>query len=145
MKTVLLSLLISILVVPIAQAQSAVKKRDLRGTWKLYIEIDKEEGDNILERAALGAVDGILSGMDITFQFEKNNELKVTAYVFDEEEVEYSRWEITEDGGVYIGDNEHLQIDDVVWYMDGDRLMAREEGNRERSSSEPSVYLRKMY
>ena len=145
MKTTLLSLLFICLIVPAATAQSKIKQKDLKGSWKLVFDIDKEEGENMIERAALGAVDGLLSGMDISFQFKKNNELKITVYVFGEEEVEYSSWEYADDGGIYIGDNDHLQMEDTIWYLDGERLVAHSTSNDDQDEDNHSVYLQKVY
>jgi len=145
MKTAVLTFVLVCFVVPGVFAQSKIKQRDLRGTWKLVVDIDKEDGENMIERAALGAVDGILSGMDISFTFEKNNELKVTVYIFGEEEIEYSNWELTDDGGVYIGDNEHFQIEDTIWYMEGDRLIAREQNKKDWDEEKSKAYLQKMH
>lgn len=145
MKTAIFTLLLMFLIAPGVDAQSKIKQRDLRGAWKLVVDIDKEQGDNAIERAALGAVDGLLSGVDVTFQFEKNNELKMTIYVFGEEEVEYTNWEFTDDGGVYIGDNEHVEIEDTVWYLEGEKLIARNENKEHRDYDEPEVYLKKVY
>lgn len=145
MKTTVLALLFVCLIAPAVSAQSKIKQKDLKGTWKLVFDIDKEEGENMIERAALGAVDGLLSSMDISFQFKKDNELKVTVYVFGEEEVEYSNWEFAQDGGIYIGDNEHLQMEDTVWYLDGERLIAWDRENGDWDADNAEVYLQKVH
>ena len=143
MKASLLSIFIlSFFLANVSYAQKSIKERDLKGSWKLVIELDESEGEGMLERAVLGAVDGIISGVDVTFQFKRKNDLKVIVNVFGEEEVEYTRWQINRDGSLYIGDNEHLDMDDTVWYLEGDRLVAYDEDDMD---SIHSVYLERIY
>ena len=142
MQKIIFSLLIlGFLCVNVSLAQSKVKERDLKGTWKLVIDIDESEGDAAIERAVLGAVDGFISSFDITFQFKRDNELKVVVNVFGEEEVEYSNWKI-QDGYLYLGDNNKFDMDDTLWYLEGDRLIAEDIND---DSGNHSVYLERIY
>ena len=92
------------------QAQSRVKERNLRGTWKLEIELDKD-ADTAMGRIVENAVDGLLDEIDIYMDFRKNNELVVTVNAFGEKEVEYSEWYINDAGELHIGDSDHFQTD----------------------------------
>ena len=143
MKTLLSLCLLIFLTTSLVNAQSRVRTKDLRGTWKLEISLD-EDAESATERVILNAVDGLLDEIDIYMEFRKNNELKVTVDVFGEEEVEYSEWHINEAGELLIGDSEHFQTDDSVWMFVGDRLESFEYKNGKRINEDENVYLRKL-
>ena len=143
MKTLLSLCLLIFLTTSLVNAQSRVRTKDLRGTWKLEISLD-EEAESATERVILNAVDGLLDEIDIYMEFRKNNELKVTVDVFGEEEVEYSEWHINEAGELLIGDSEHFQTDDSVWMFVGDHLESFEYKNGKRINEDENVYLRKV-
>lgn len=136
-----------------ANAQTRkVKEKDLKGTWKLVIDIDKEdivdemdEDDNvfarILVKSVVGFVDDILEEIDIWFEFQPNNELKITVNALGEEEVEYTEWRINNKGQLIIEDTDSFESDDEYWLFEGDVLVAFD---KDDNKPEKQVYLVNM-
>ncbi|MEQ9288911.1 MAG: hypothetical protein RIG77_18455 [Cyclobacteriaceae bacterium] len=136
-----------------ANAQTRkVKEKDLKGTWKLVIDIDKEdivdemdEDDNvfarILVKSVVGFVDDILEEIDIWFEFQPNNELKITVNALGEEEVEYTEWRINNKGQLIIEDTDSFESDDEYWMFEGDVLVAFD---KDDNKPEKQVYLVNM-
>ena len=146
MRRLLLSLLLLATATTVF-AQSPVKQRDIKGTWKLVFDIDRSEGESSLERIALSAVDGFLDELDIRMTFKSDGELIVHAEAFGDSDTEYSDWTIDDDGRLHIGDSESLNIDeDNVWLREGKRLVPYEmksNGELERSDNVYLVRLRR--
>lgn len=138
-----------------AVAQRAVKESDLKGVWKLVIDIDEDEvreeiedEDNafarILASSITNLVFDVLGEIDIRFEFLPNNRLRVEANVFGASEVEYSEWHINRDGELVISDSDHFNInnddEDDVWVKEGKYLVSYEkDGDRRKRNKE--VYL----
>ena len=135
-----------ILIVPIlfmaffANAQNKkVRESDLKGTWKLVIDIDMddiedelEDEDNVFARIVLksvsGLVDGILDEIDIYFEFQSDGRLRVMVDAFGEDEVEYTDWYINKRGELVIEDTDSFNTDDDnYWMFNGDVLVAYDE------------------
>lgn len=139
-------------IVVFANAQSRkVKERDLKGTWKLNIDIDMddiedelEDEDNVFARIVLksvsGLVDGILDELDIYFEFQDDGRLKVMVNGFGADEVEYSKWYINRRGELIIEDTDSFNTDrDDYWKFDGSILVAYDEDGR--VDDDARVYL----
>ena len=124
--------------------QSSVKPRDLRGTWHLVFDIDKE-ADSATERVILNAVDGFLDEIDIYMEFQRDQRLKVSVDAFGDEEIEYAKWEINSDGELKLGDTDKFQSDDdTVWLIKGRRLVAFEYNERGKLHQKDSIYLERI-
>lgn len=149
-KTLLLLAAFSIGIFSYAQK---VKEKDIIGTWKLVIDIEKEmeeeadDADTMLEeifiKAVSGFVDGILDDIEIYFDFREDNELKITVNAYDEEETEYGRWFINKRGYLEIDDiddNDGINIDaeDDEWKLI-DGLLVSDEHEDDRN-----VYMTKI-
>lgn len=144
-KTLLLLTAISIGLFSYGQK---VKERDVIGTWKLIIDIEKEmeeeaeEADTMLEEvfinAISGFVDGILDDIEIYFDFREDNELKITVNAYDETETEYGRWFINRRGYLEIEDIDddddrfNIDADDDEWKLI-DGLLVSDEHEDDRN------------
>ena len=123
--------------------QSALKEKDVIGTWKLVIpELDEtmnkykqnsesEDKDEMgaserLEHAIEGAVGefvgDLLGDMNIEFTFEKHNRAKLKVNVMGETEVENLNWHINSNGELVIDDNDH-DGNPEVWMKKGKHLV----------------------
>lgn len=106
-----------------ANAQSRVHEKDLTGTWKFVVDLHSEaqNADNALERVALKAAAGFMEEIDVRFEFQAQNRLKVTAKAFDEDaDVEYTEWTINDRGQLTFADTKNVQAEDSVWmFVDG--------------------------
>ncbi len=123
-----------------------VKEKDIIGTWKLIIDIEKEmeeeaeDADTMLEEvfinAVSGFVDGILDDIDIYFDFREDNELKITVNAYDETETEYGRWFINRRGYLEIEDIDDedfsVNTDDDEWKL-VDGILVNDEHERDRT------------
>ena len=143
MRTFIFTLLLIGLGVSSVQAQSRVRSKDLSGTWKLVFDIDKD-ADSATERVILNAVDGFLDELDISFEFLPDNELKVVANAFGEEEIEYSEWHITGAGELSLGESEYVDDEDSVWMFVGKRLVSYEYKDGRRGKEKENVYLERV-
>lgn len=144
------------------QAQHKVKERDLKGNWKMVIDIDEEymeeEMDDedipwlgrIFAKSITGFVFNIIEEIDIEMQFMDNNRLKIVVEVFGEREVEYGRWYIDRNGALVLDDFENIHIGDDhendghdIWLMKNDLLVSYEkkQGQLERQP----IYLKRLY
>jgi len=156
-KTLLLAGLLA-LVFSGARAQKSVKESDLKGVWKLVIDIDKEEikrdiedEDNVLAeifaKSITSAVFGIIDEIDIRFEFLPDNRLRVETNVFGESDVEYSDWYINRDGELIIGDTDNVKVnnddDDDYWLKDGNYLVAYDRDESDRGKTK-EVYLKRV-
>ncbi len=146
MKRNLLLLLIVGLVFSVSYGQTKVTEKDLKGEWKMIIDIDEDEIDEELEdagpferiitRSVSGFVLNVIDEIDIRFTFLKNHRLKMEIEVFDEREVEYSDWYINSHGELLIGDDPD---DDEVWMLNKNRLVSYK--NRHGRLREREIYM----
>ncbi len=148
MKHFTISLLLVFFIGFNAHAQVKVKERNLRGQWKMVFDFDEtfieEEIDaedipwlgKIVASSLSGFVFDILEEIDIQFEFQRNNKLKVMIQVFGVDEVEYAFWHISANGALILDDDDH---NDDVWLFEGDRLFAYEK--REGRLKKQPIYL----
>ena len=131
-----------------------VKERDIIGTWKLVIDIEEEmeeeaeDADTMLEevfiKAISGFVGGIMEDIEIYFEFQADNDLKITVNAYDETETERGSWYINKRGYLVIDDIEdddddfHISSDDDEWKLiDGILVSNEHEDDR-------TVYMTKV-
>ncbi|WP_462250254.1 hypothetical protein [Ekhidna sp.] len=136
-----------------AQAQK-VQEKDIIGTWKLIIDIEEEmdeeaeEADTMLEeviiKAVSGFVGGILDDIEIYFEFQRDNDVKITVDAYNETETETGTWYINRRGYLVIedidddGDSFNISTDDDEWKLiDGILVSDEHEKNR-------NVYMTKV-
>ena len=146
MKRNLLLLLIVCFVFSVSYGQTKVTEKDLKGEWKMIIDIDQDEIDEELEdagpferiitRSVSGFVLNVIDEIDIRFTFLKNHRLRMEIEIFNEREVEYSDWYINSHGELLIGDDPD---DDEVWMMNKNRLVSYK--NRHGRLREREVYM----
>jgi len=146
MKRNLLLLLIVGLVFTLSYGQTKVTEKDLKGEWKMIIDIDEDQIDEelddvgpfgrIIARSVSGFVLNLIEEIDIRFTFLKNHRLRIEIEVLGEREVEYSDWYINSHGELLIGDHPD---DDEVWMMNKDRLVSYK--NRHGRLRERDVYM----
>lgn len=131
-----------------------VKEKDIIGTWKLVIDIEEEmdeeaeEADTMLEevfiKAISGFVGGIMEDIEIYFEFQADNDLKITVNAYDETETERGSWYINKRGYLVIEDIEdddddfHISSDDDEWKLI-DGILVSDEHERDRN-----VYMTKV-
>lgn len=137
----------------VVQAQK-VQEKDIIGTWKLVIDIEEEmdeeaeDADTMLEeifiKAVSGFVGGIMDDIEIYFEFQRNNDVKITVNAYDETETETGSWFINKRGYLVIedidDDNDDFSIstDDDEWKLiDGILVSDEHEKNR-------TVYMTKV-
>lgn len=136
----------------VSQAQKVTEK-DIIGTWKLVIDIEEEmeeeadEADTMLEevfiKAISGFVGGIMDDIEIYFEFQADNDLKITVNAFDEVETERGSWYINRRGYLVIEDLDddddfNISTDDDEWKLiDGILISDEHEKNR-------SVYMTRV-
>jgi hypothetical protein len=138
-----------------ANAQRRVNERDLKGVWKLVIDVDKDEvreeiedEDNIVAQIFAETVTdfafNIIDKIDIRFEFLPDNRLRIETNAFGESDVDYSEWHINKDGELWISDSDHFNIgdddEDDFWMFDGKNLVAYEKGDNGRKKNK-EVYL----
>jgi hypothetical protein len=125
-----------------------VKERDIIGTWKLVINIEKEmeeeaeDADTMLEevfiKAISGFVDGIMDDIEIFFEFQADNDLKITVNAYDETETERGSWYINDRGYLIIEDFEdddddfNITSDDDEWKLI-DGILVSDEHEKDRT------------
>ena len=137
-------------------AQKPVKESDLKGVWKLVIDIDKDEvrreiedEDNlfaeILAKSVTNLVFDVIEEIDIRFEFLPDNRLRIETDVFGASDVEYADWHINNDGELIIGDTDSFQVnsddDDDVWLKEGNLLVAYERKDYGKRKNK-EVYLK---
>ncbi|MEP0984241.1 hypothetical protein [Ekhidna sp.] len=128
-----LTLIVAIMcLVTVGQAQK-VKEKDIIGTWKLVIDIEEEmeeeaeEADTMLEevfiKAVSGFVEGIMEDIEIYFEFQADNDVKITVLAYDEKETEKGTWYINKRGYLVIddidddGDDFNISTDNDEWKL----------------------------
>jgi len=127
----------------ISNGQSKVKEKDIIGTWKLVIDIDKDVSDDedeayegrdvdesflghIISSSAKALVENLLDQIDIRFVFRKDGRLDV--YAMDERDDDNdNEWHINSKGELIIT-NRHDRDDDEdeIWLLKDDKLVAYE-------------------
>ncbi len=152
MKKTILILAVLFGTFQIASAQK-VKEKDIIGTWKLIIDIEEEmeeeaeDADTMLEevfiKAISGFVGGILDDIEIYFEFQADQDVKITVNAYDETEIEYGKWFINRRGYLEIediGDDDDLNIhmDDDEWRL-VDGLLVNDDHEKDRN-----VYMAKV-
>lgn len=148
-----LALLISL---PFSGTAQKLKERDLIGTtWKLNIDIsnvleeaeeEMEEEDNILGEVILrgvsGLVEGIIENIDVYFEFQDDNEVRIFIEAFGSDEVEYTEWSVNRFGELIIEDNDHIETDgDSYWYLEGGRLVHEDS---EEDEDDPKIFMTRI-
>ena len=116
-------------------AQDPIKERKLIGQWELKVDIEKaieeESKDmNLFERMVAGAVSGFvdqaLSSIQLIFEFQSNDRVKLTVIGGDEApEIEDLRYSLF-DGKLYIEDFESADAKlnfDGYWMWQDDQLI----------------------
>jgi len=127
--------LILALVFSLGMAQSPIKERKLMGQWELKIDIEKaieEEAKemNLFEKMVAGAVSGFvdeaLSSIQMVFEFQSNDRVKLTVISGDDAPtIEDLRYTLIE-GKLYIEDfdSDNAKLDfDGYWMWQDDRLV----------------------
>ena len=123
-------------------AQDPIKERKLIGQWELKVDIEKaieeESKDmNLFERMVAGVVSGFvdqaLSSIQMIFEFQSNDRLKLTVIGGDDApEIEDLRYTLV-DGKLYIEDfeSENAQLDfDGYWmWQDGQLINFDKDGS----------------
>ena len=152
MKKTILLLAVLFGTYQIANAQKVTEK-DIIGTWKLVIDIEEEmedeaeEADTMLEevfiKAISGFVGGILDDIEIFFEFQSDQDLKITVNAYDETEIEYGKWFINRRGYLEIedigdGDNFSVHADDDEWKLI-DGILVNDDHEKDRN-----VYMAKV-
>ncbi len=132
-------------------AQKKVKERDLKGHWHMvfdieddFIEEEIEDQDipwlgEIIAKGVSGIVLDVLDEVDVRFEFQKDNRLKIMIDAFGEESVEYAHWMIDSKGGLILDEDEQ---DDDVWLFNEGKLYAYEKDNG--SLKRQPVYLERV-
>lgn len=136
------------------QAQK-VKEKDIIGKWQLIIDVEKEmdeeaeEADSFLEEVIIksvsGFVSGILEDIEIYFEFESDNDVKVTIKAYGEIERERAKWFINKRGYLEIedwdndSDNFNISTDDDEWRLVDGLLISDDNEDDERT-----VYMKRV-
>ncbi len=130
-----------------------LKKRDVIGTWKLVMNVEEvmkqeaDESDTMMEEIFIktlsGFVGGIIDDIDIYFEFQENNKLKITVNAYDESETGRGSWFINNKGYLLIEDlenNDNLKIDASAeeWKLI-DGILITDEQEKDRN-----VYMAKI-
>ena len=154
MKNILTSLVLLTLCVTIAFSQERVKEKDVKGEWKMIIDIDFDEVEDEMEEeswfgwavagAMSGLVEDVLEEIDIRMKFMDDGKLKITVDAYGEEEIEYGEWYINDKGQlVIIDEDEDDHDDDDVWMLDGKNLVSFEVTSRGKLERQ-EVYLKRL-
>ncbi len=136
------------------QAQK-VKEKDIIGKWQLVIDIEEElddeaeEADSFLEEVIIksvsGFVSGILEDIEIYFEFEANNDVRITIKAYGEVEKERAKWFINKRGYLEIedwdndNDNFNISTDDDEWRLVDGLLISDDNDDDERT-----VYMKRV-
>ena len=132
-----------------------VKEKDNIGTWKLIIDIEDEmeeeadDADTLLEevfiKAISGFVGGILEDIEIYFEFQSDNDVKITVLAYDEKETETGSWYINKRGNLVIEDIDddddsfNISSDDDEWKL-VDGILVNDDHEDDRN-----VYMTKVH
>ena len=132
-----------------------VKEKDIIGTWKLIIDIEDEmeeeadDADTLLEevfiKAISGFVGGILEDIEIYFEFQSDNDVKITVLAYDEKETETGSWYINKRGNLVIEDIDddddsfNISSDDDEWKL-VDGILVNDDHEDDRN-----VYMTKVH
>ena len=122
-------------------AQKRVSDHDIEGEWKMVIDLDREEFEEewdeesefgqFIARSVTDFVYDIINEIEVYFEFQNNNRVRVTAGAFGEREVEYTDWHVNRDGELIIGELDDFDIDiggheDDIWMMEDGVLLSYE-------------------
>jgi len=143
MKSIILSFIVLMMAGGNIQAQKKVREGDLKGHWQMVFDFDEDFIENELEdqdipwlgklfaQGVSGFVLDILEEVDITFEFQQDNRLKIMVDAFDDESVEYAHWYIDSKGALILDDDDQ---DDDIWLFDHGNLYAyeRHDGHLEK-------------
>lgn len=115
------------------------KEKDILGKWKLHLDISEKIKEETEDEEGLGKafargigslVDELVSEVEITFEFKKNNVLIVTQNNDwddeDENEIEEYTWKIDRKGRIQTNSikNKGLKVDDHEgWMLKGGKLI----------------------
>ena len=153
MKNILTSVVLLTLCITVAFSQERVKEKDVKGEWKMIIDIDFDEIEDEMEEdswfgwavagAMSGLVEDVLDEIDIKMKFMDEGKLKITVDAYGEEEIEYGEWFINGEGQlVIIGEDEDEDEDDV-WLMDGKNLVSFQVTSRGKLERQ-EVYMKRL-
>ncbi|WP_425391167.1 hypothetical protein [Ekhidna sp.] len=147
MKRTIFTLILLFSAIFIVEAQKVTKK-DIVGTWKLVIDIEEEmeeeaeEADSMLEevfiKAISGFVGGIMEDIEIYFEFQADNDVKITVLAYDEKETERGTWYINKRGYLVIenidddDDDFNISADDDEWKLI-DGILVSDEHEKDRT------------
>lgn len=122
-----------------ALVPSKTKEKNILGKWKLHLDISKKIKQETKDEEGLGKafargigslVDELVSEVEITFEFKKNNVLIVTQNNNwndeDKVEIEEYTWEIDKKGRIKTISlkNKHLSVDNNEgWILKNKRLI----------------------
>lgn len=138
-----------------ALAPGKTKEKDVLGTWKLHLNIAEKIKKETEDEKGLGKafargigelVDEIISEVDITFEFKKNNVLIVTHdsdWDDDGKETEKYRWSIDKDGKIKTSslDDDRIKFDDRDgWMLKNGKLYSVDDNDK----FEDAVWLEKI-
>jgi hypothetical protein len=153
MRKIFTSILLLTLCTTLIFAQDRVREKNLKGDWKMIIDVDMDEVSEEMEEeswfgymisgALTGLVENVLDEIDIKMKFMDGGKLKITVIAFGEEEIEYGEWYINGEGQLVIIDEDNEHDDTDVWMMNGDNLVSyqlRSGGRLERQE----VYLKRL-
>jgi len=153
MRKIFTSILLLTLCTTLIFAQDRVREKNMKGDWKMIIDVDMDEVSEEMEEeswfgymisgALTGLVENVLDEIDIKMKFMDGGKLKITVIAFGEEEIEYGEWYINGEGQLVIIDEDNEHDDNDVWMMNGDNLVSyqlRSGGRLERQE----VYLKRL-
>lgn len=149
-------LILTVLCFGLSSQAQKIKEKDILGTWKLVLNVEEaiekeaDDADTMLEEVFINAISGLVGGIiddiDIYFEFEKDNEVKITVNAYDESETEYGRWFINKRGYLEIEDVDmddddgrfNIDADDDEWKL-VDGILVTDEHEDDRT-----VYMAKV-
>ncbi len=150
MKRIVLVLgLFSVMFTTQVAAQQRLNRKHLEGTWKMVIDLKEAESevegeeDEAMARMILGAVDGLLSGVDIWVEFRDENRLKIIVDAYGDREEEWGTYHI-EDGRLYLDGEDHFSSDDTVWMRHRGRLQAYETNEDGDLEKKDAIYMERL-
>ena len=82
----------------------------------------------------------ILDEIDIAFEFEANNRLKIIVDAFGEKSVEYANWYIDSKGALIMDDDDR---DNDIWLFDQGNLYAYERHGAQLERQR--IFLKRVY
>ena len=144
MKKLGLTFVLVLVAIYSVNAQKKVRERDVEGEWKMVIDLDREEFEEdwdeesefgrFIAESVTDFVYDIIDEIDIYFEFQSHNRVRVTAGAFGEREVKYTDWHINQDGELIIGEVDDFDIDigeqeDDIWMLEDGVLLSYDKGD----------------